>query len=469
MNMENEKLLSQAESYIVSKRKEYERDLANLIAVESVGTDPCGEYVFGKGSAEAIDKMIEIGRGHGFKTENHDYYCTSVLYGDGDEELGIVAHLDVVPAGDGWSYPPYSLTVENGLLIGRGTEDDKGPAVAALYAMRFFKDNGIKLPFSIRLLLGGDEERGMGDLPHFLESHKPPFFSFTPDSEFPVCCGEKGIGTVDVEFGEKLKRLESICGGTVSNAVAGKAVAVVKDVATGSLAERDGISVSYADGKATVTATGKTAHAAMPYDGVNAISVLAAYLLDSLSFDGSEELMLKFLRDICGEYLGNGLGIAASDPLMNELTCVGGLLKTVDGKALQNFNIRFPIPGTWKKIVESINATAEQYGAAIVNESHTEGYMFSPEKPEIAALTAACEAITGEESAPYTMGGGTYARSFPNTVAFGCTQEKYRGLLGEGRGQAHDRDEYLSVAEFEDAVKIFVLSIANIAKLKENE
>lgn len=466
--MDNEKLLLKAEEYIVSKRDEYRRDLASLIAIESVGTDTDGKYVFGKGSAAAIDKMLEIGRGHGFATENHDYYCASVLYGDSEDELGIVAHLDVVPAGDGWSYPPYSLTVENGLLIGRGTEDDKGPAVAALYAMRFFKDNGIKLPFAIRLLLGGDEERGMGDLPHFLESHKPPFFSFTPDSEFPVCCGEKGIGTVDVKFNCALSRLESISGGTVSNAVAGKACATVRNVAADSLPERDGIAVSYVDGKASVTATGKTAHAAMPYDGVNAISVLAAYLLDSVEFEKDERLLLEFLRDICGDYLGNGLGIAASDPLMEELTCVGGVLETVNGKVIQNFNIRFPIPGTWDNIVENINAASAKYGAAVVKQSHTEGYWFSPEKPEIAALTAACEAVTGKESQPYTMGGGTYARSFPNTVAFGCTQERYRGLLGEGRGQAHDRDEYLSVAEFEEAVKIFVLSLSSIAELKDN-
>lgn len=466
--MDIKKLLSEAEEYIVSKREEYQRDLASIIEIESVGTDACGKYVFGKGSAAAIDKMIEIGNSYGFATENHDYYCASLVHGESEEELGIVAHVDVVPAGDGWTYPPYKLTVENGLLIGRGTEDDKGPAIAALYAMRFLKDKGIKLPFSVRLLLGGDEERGMNDLPHFLKSHKAPFFSFTPDSEFPVCCGEKGIGKINVSFDAGLTRLESICGGTVTNAVAGKAVAVVKDIETDSLPSAADVTVSYENGKATVTATGKTAHAAMPQDGVNAISVLAAYLLENVEFGKDEALMLEFMRDICGEFLGEKLGIAADDSLMGCLTCVGGLLSTENGKPLQNFNIRFPLPGSWDSILASVTKVAASYGGTVVRESHSEGYSFSPEKPEIMALTAACEAVTGEENKPYTMGGGTYARSFPNTVAFGSTLHKYRGLLGEGRGKAHDRDEYLSVAEFESSVKIFILSIMNIAALKKN-
>ncbi len=463
MNMES--MHSKVQEYIQSKRDEYVADLGSLIAIESVGADPVGKYVFGEGSAKAIDKMLEIGGGYGFATENHDYYCASVVYGDKAEELGMVAHVDVVPAGEGWSYPPYQLTVENGLLIGRGTEDDKGPAVAALYAMRFFKDAGIELPFSLRLIVGGDEERGMNDLPYFLKSHKAPFFSFTPDSEFPVCTGEKGIGKLDIRLAPLSGDLESFTGGTVTNAVAGKAVAVIKSIAVDSLPSAEGISISYADGKATVTATGKTAHAAMPEEGVSAIALLAAYLLENLSLSAELENSLRFMVKTCGDYLGNNLGIADSTPLMGYLTCVGGLLKNVDGFLVQNFNIRYPRSGSW----DTIRANAEKYAAAfggtLVKDSHSDGYCFDPDKAEIRALTDACAFVTGEDSKPYTMGGGTYARSFPNTVAFGSTIARYRGLLGEGRGKAHDRDEYLSVAEFEKSVEIFVLSIAKIAGL----
>lgn len=462
--MDIQRFICEADEYIVSKRAAYERDLGALIEIESVGTDADGRFVFGKGSAAAIDKMLEIGKSYGFKAENHDYYCASLVYGDCEDEVGMIAHLDVVPAGDGWSYPPYKLTVENGLLIGRGTEDDKGPAVAALYAMRLLKDKGITLPFSVRLLLGGDEERGMNDLPYYLKSHKPPFFSFTPDSEFPVCCGEKGIGKINVRFDKGLGRIASISGGTVTNAVAGKAFAVINDIDDSSLPCAEGISVSYEDGRAVVTAVGKTAHAATPEEGLNAIALLARYLLDNVQLEEDERATLLFLAEHCGDYLGTKLGIAEADELMGYLTCVGGLLKTEDGKAIQNFNVRYPRSGSWDGIIAAVEKAVAPFGGKIISHTHSDGYSFSPEKAEIQALTGAYELVVGEKGAPYTMGGGTYARSFPNTVAFGCTIKKHRGLLGEGRGAAHDRDEYLSVAEFESAVKIFALSLLKIAE-----
>ncbi|MBQ4649026.1 MAG: Sapep family Mn(2+)-dependent dipeptidase [Clostridia bacterium] len=465
--MDQKVLLKEVEEYIKSKREEYIADLGSLIEIESVGTAPDGKYVFGKASAEALDKMIEIGNGYGFKTENHDYYCASLVYGEGQEEMGIIAHLDVVPAGDGWTYPPYKLTVENELLIGRGTEDDKGPAVAGLYALRFFKDKGIKLPFALRLLMGGDEERGMNDLPYFLKSHKAPFFSFTPDSEFPVCTGEKGIGKLDIKLSAVLENIEHMEGGTVTNAVAGKAYAIVKNIKKDSLKTADNVSVEYFDGKAKITAMGKTAHAAQPEEGESAIALLASYLLDNIALNDSEKQSLSFMAEACGEYLGNKLNIAESDELMGYLTCVGGLLKTVDGALVQNFNIRFPRSGSWSEIKEKVTAVAASYGGTLIKDTHSNGYCFSPDKAEIVALTEACALVTGKASNPYTMGGGTYARSFPNTVAFGSTIAEHRGLLGEGRGKAHDRDEYLSVAEFEKSVEIFVLSIAKIAELKK--
>ena len=150
--------------------------LETLISVPSVSQDAPAPHIFGDASAEALDRMLEIADKLGFETENHDYYCGSVLMPgeDPSDEIGIIAHLDVVPAVEGWRYPRFALTVENGHYIGRGVRDDKGPAVAALAAMYFFKEKHIRLPFTVRLLLGCDEERGMGDLPHFLASHAAP-------------------------------------------------------------------------------------------------------------------------------------------------------------------------------------------------------------------------------------------------------------------------------------------------------
>ena len=203
--------------------------LETLISVPSVSQDAPAPHIFGDASAEALDRMLEIADKLGFETENHDYYCGSVLMPgeDPSDEIGIIAHLDVVPAVEGWRYPRFALTVENGLYIGRGVRDDKGPAVAALAAMYFFKEKHIRLPFTVRLLLGCDEERGMGDLPHFLASHAAPRFSFSPDSVFPVCVGEKGIAEIEINLGALDAGLLSLKGGIVSNAVADTAEAVL--------------------------------------------------------------------------------------------------------------------------------------------------------------------------------------------------------------------------------------------------
>ena len=144
--------------------------------------------------AEAGETYRSIAEKYGFRTENHDYHCGSVLYGDSEKEVGIIAHLDVVPASaDGWSTEsPFVLTKRGECIIGRGTRDDKGPALMGLYTMRYFKENGIRLPFTIRLVLGCDEEVGSTDLEYFKKVRSAPWFSFTPDSDFPVCIGEKG-------------------------------------------------------------------------------------------------------------------------------------------------------------------------------------------------------------------------------------------------------------------------------------
>lgn len=471
VSAEEKELLLKLDEYLNRVRPEYIRDLGALIAVPSVGAEAEGEYVFGKESAAALEKAIEIGDSYGFKTKNHEYYCASIAYGEKEEEMGIVAHLDVVPAGDGWSYEPYKLTVDNGLLIGRGTEDDKGPAVAGLYALRFFKDHGIELPFTLRLILGGNEERGMNDLPYYAKNYKVPFFSFTPDSSFPVCVGEKGSLKLYVTVCEGSELFESFSGGTVVNAVAGRAKAVLKGLYASKLSEKDGIKVVETDGKTEVEAVGKTAHAAMPEAGLNAIGLLSGYLLTELDgeLNDSDRNALEFLSKATSEYLGKTLGIDGADEESGYLTCVGGVIKTEGDKITQTFDIRYPITFNGEELLDKAEATVVSLGFPCERGRNSKPYYFSPEKPEIEALVAAYEAVMDEACVPYTMGGGTYARSFPNTVAFGATIEKYRGLLGEGRGAAHDRDEYLSIAEFENSVKIFVLSVLNVAKIKENQ
>ncbi len=436
-------------------------DLAEIIEIPSVAGEQEGIYPYGRECARALDKAAELCEKYGFRTENHDYRCMSVFYGESEKEIGIVCHLDVVPAGDGWSVPPYALTKQGNLLLGRGTHDDKGPFIQALYTLRFFKENKIELPFTIRLILGSDEEVGSSDLEHFVKVAKPPMFSFTPDSEFPVCIGEKTIVSVKVEFENAPECITELKGGTVANAVAGNAFAVIKTEKT--LEPAEGIALSKTEQGYRIEATGKAAHAAMPEGGVNAIALLCDYLLKNGLV--SENSMLGIIKDSTREFKGNTLGIAAENADFGYLTCVGGVISLEKGRIVQSYNIRSLPETPVEEIKASIERAVAPFGGKIISFGSSEGYFVSADDDKIKALTEACESVLGTECKPYTMGGGTYARWLPNTVAFGSGIESERGYLGSERGNAHQRDEYISEKELFFGMEIYSRAIGNLSKI----
>lgn len=436
-------------------------DLEEIIAIPSVAGTAEGIYPYGINCARALDKAAQLAEKYGFKTENHDYHCMSVLYGDSEKEVGIVCHLDVVPAGDGWSVDPFALTKRDNLLMGRGTHDDKGPFIQSLYTLRYFKENGIKLPFTVRLILGSDEEVGCTDLEHFVTVRKPPIFSFTPDSEFPVCIGEKSILSLEVEFGALPEGIKELSGGTVSNAVPGSAYAIAAHGEE--LPDAEGITLTKTENGVKIEAKGKSAHAAMPESGVSAINLLIGYLLDN-GFC-YEKGYFGFLRTATSEYLGNTLGIAAEDGDFGYVTCVGGIISVRNGKVVQDFNIRH-LPNTpYTEIIAAVEKAVEPYGGKVTLGMQSDGYRVSADDEKIKALTSACEKVLGIECKPYTTGGGTYARWLPNTVAFGSAIASEREYLDSERGNAHQRDEYISLTEFFSGIEIYSEALGNLSEI----
>ncbi len=455
-------IYEQAREYFANPeiRAQAVSDLAEIIKIPSVAGEREGIYPYGKVCAEALDCAARLAQKYGFTVENHEYHCMSILYGEGENEVGIVCHLDVVPAGDGWSVPPYELTVNENLLMGRGTHDDKGPFIQSLYTLRFFKENGIKLPFAVRLILGSDEEVGSTDLEYFVTVRKPPMFSFTPDSEFPVCIGEKGILTVECDFSGLCGDITELCGGTVSNAVPGAAYAIV---AKTGLPEAEGITLTECENGTRVEAVGKSAHAAMPESGVNAINRLIAYLIENNLAE--REGALALICDSTAEYLGKTLGINAENEDFGYLTCVGGVIKADKNAIIQSYNIRYLPETPYAEIVAAIERAVSPFGGAVRVCGQSDGYFVSADDKKIKALTTACESVLGMECKPYTMGGGTYARWLPNTVAFGSAIESERRYLGDERGGPHQRDEYISEREFFDGMLIYSLSIKNLSDI----
>ncbi len=455
-------IYEQAKAYFADKEIKAQaiNDLAEIIRIPSVAGEREGIYPYGKVCGEALDCAARLAKKYGFTVENHEYHCMSILYGEGEKEIGIVCHLDVVPAGDGWSVPPYELTVNENLLMGRGTHDDKGPFIQSLYTLRFFKENNIKLPFAVRLILGSDEEVGSSDLEYFVTVRKPPMFSFTPDSSFPVCIGEKGILTVECDFRGLEGELTELCGGTVSNAVPGAAYALVSKKG---LPEAEGITLTELENGTKIESVGRAAHAAMPESGINAINVLVSYLIENKLADKNSPLGI--ICEATSEYFGKTLGINAENVDFGYLTCVGGVIRADKNGITQSFNIRYLPETPYSEVVSAIERAVAPFGGSVRVCGQSDGYFVSADDEKIKALTNACESVLGIECKPYTMGGGTYARWLPNTVAFGSSIEGEREYLGSEKGGAHQRDEYISEREFFEGMLIYSLSLKNLSDI----
>ncbi len=457
--------------YDPKRQARIREEMTALIAIPSVSEDGEGKYVFGKNCGMALETMLALGEKHGYQTENHDYYCGSiVLKGENPaDEIGIIAHLDVVPAVEGWTYPRFALTEENGLYIGRGVRDDKGWAVMAMTAMDYFREKNISLPFSVRLLVGCNEEKGMNDLCYFLKDHVPPRFSMVPDGEFPVCVGEKSIAELELDLGVPGDGIYDFSGGNASNSVPDLAELILDNrylSACQALTLPEEITLSVKDGRPVFSAKGKSAHAAEPVGSINAIVLLAKFMLSTglLPKGGMAEKQLSFYVNTMQDVFGTGFGINCEDELSGVLTCICGMTFVRDGVLRMNINIRHPNSVSLETLLEKITEITKNAGFGTVTVDHaSKGYAFSPDKHEVKVLTEAFRTVTGTEGKPYVMGGGTYARSFPNAVAFGGSFDESSSPLGPGRGRAHERDECIPVNEFNQALEIYIESILRLA------
>ncbi|TLN10752.1 M20 family metallopeptidase, partial [bacterium] len=207
-------------------------DIVRLVAIRSVREEALPGFPFGKGPAEALAQCLMMASEMGFTIANVDNYVGTVDINDQETCLGILCHLDVVGEGTGWSTPPYCAVIRDGMIYGRGSSDDKGPLVAALYAMKAVKDLGIPLKHNVRLILGTDEETDSADIKYYFARHATPPYTFSPDGFFPVTNTEKGsyktTFTKTWAVSEALPRIAAVKGGQIINVIPGNAEARVE-------------------------------------------------------------------------------------------------------------------------------------------------------------------------------------------------------------------------------------------------
>ena len=471
--MEREELTKKIDAYLEDKWDAMVEDIAALVRIPSFQEDDKKEpgAPFGPGPKKALAAALDLAVRMGFQTHDAEGYIGYADFpGASDTQLGIIGHMDVVPAGPGWTFEPYEVTRKDGYLIGRGVIDDKGPSVVALHAVKFWKDlqdAGVaeRFPYTVRFLFGANEETGMADVAYYRERYADPLFLFTPDAEFPVCYGEKGLydGFVTAPC-SPAGRIVELVGGVATNAVPGEAHAIVRaDAADLPAAERVTVTAE-GEGLARIAGAGRNAHASTPEAGVSAIGVVVDYLLANGLCDDAERAFLELEQRLIAHTDGSGLGIACEDEHFGPLTAVGGTVRTQDGCFVQSIDIRFPTAITADAITEKIRAAAEAAGCTYRTGREEEPFLMDPQSPVIQALLSAYNEATGENAETFTMGGGTYARHFSNAASFG--PEKSWEKMPEWVGSMHGPDEGVSEQLLKDAFRIYALTLGKLMKLE---
>jgi succinyl-diaminopimelate desuccinylase len=407
----------------------------------------------------------------GFKSVNMDNYVGYVEYGEGEEYIAVLGHVDVVPEGSGWTYEPYAAETHSGKIYGRGTIDDKGPIMAALYGLKAIKDSGVEISKKIRIIFGTNEESGCGEIQYYLDKEKAPVAGFTPDADYPVINGEKGITFFqlykDFEVKSNKEKIIYIKGGNKANMVPDYCEMEIKT-------DRKDIILEYAntfkemigfdiqteikDDSVIIISKGKSAHGSTPEAGVNAIMQLMAFA-GELELDKCDATrFIEFMNMHIGlETDGESFGVYMKDQVSGELSFNVGLINMNEENVKLELNLRYPVTHTFGKMMQGIDKTLEGTGMRIQNMIHQEPLYFPEDHPLVETLSKVYTEVTGVKSKPFSIGGGTYAKEMPNTVAF--------GPLFPGREElAHQVDEYISIDDLVLNAKIYAEAIYRLAK-----
>lgn len=464
--MDHDQLKERIENFVKENKAQILRDLAALLAVPSTKGQSAPGAPFGLDPRRALDTALTIAERMGLNIgDGEGYMGWAELKGRSERQLALAAHLDVVPAGEGWTFPPFALTRHEGFLVGRGVADDKGPAVLMLYVAKFFKElsaeTGKQLPYTLRVLLGCNEETGMGCVRYYTKHYPMPDFCFTPDATFPVNYGEKGgmratlISTPITEG-----RLVEFSGGETTNAVPGKAEALVRATEQ-ECPVGPGISVA-TEGKALVrlTARGKASHACEPEGAVNAIGLLVNYLLEHNLCSPEERPFLQMQQKLLANTDGSSIGIAAKDEYFTPLTCIGGVVSLEEGKIHQSVDIRFPTTQTAAKIERTLRDLVEPIKGEYCPGYVRSPFLIDPQSLPVRICVRAYEEVTGRRDELLTTSGGTYAHNFEHAICFGMEQpvRDYPAWVGG----MHAPNEGVPEEWLFQSLKIYLLAVADL-------
>jgi len=460
----NEKIDELKQELIISTQE--------IIKIKGVEEEAKEGMPYGEGVAKTLDKALEISKKLGFKTVNMDGYVGYAEYGDGEDYVAVLGHLDVVPEGNGWIYPPYGAEIHDDKMYGRGTLDDKAPIMAALYGLKAIKDLNLALSKKVRIIFGTNEETGCKEMPHYLEREKPPVSGFTPDAEYPIIYGEKGITIFDAVKTLDVKGIGdiviiSIEGGERANMVPDYCQAIISTKnpesvvnAAAEFKNRTGFDVKAEDNgdKVVIKSIGVGAHGALPYLGKNAIMQMFAFLGELPIGKCSIGDYIDFFNEYVGfETDGKSIGVGLEDKESGKLSFNVGKISMNEEKVSMALNLRYPVTFKFEDMMNPFNEKIQAIGIKVENMMHQKPLFFPEDHPLIKSLQKVYTEQTGLEAKLLAIGGGTYAKEMPNIVAF--------GPIFPGKPDLdHQANEYIEIEDLILNAKIYGNAIYELAK-----
>lgn len=467
----------QVSAWVDAHRQEIVETTQAILRIPSVEGAPAEGAPFGIETRQALDYALGIANRYGLTTKQLGGYAAHAEWAapgvaPDTPIVGVLAHVDIVPAGDGWTYPPFGAEIASGKIYARGAIDDKGPAMSALWAILAVKECAAPLTKRVRLILGADEESGFECVKHYFAQEEMPVTGFTPDAMFPLVYAEKGIANAVLirpapPEGQRI-HIVRLSGGQRPNMVPDTAEAILESVtpwaaAIARLNAVVGIKTEEVDGgrQIRVTAQGVSAHGSTPNAGVNAVAVLCDALL-LLDHEEDQIAVIQQIHAWAEDTTGAKLGIADRDDVAGPLTCNLGMASLENGQRSQSvltFNIRYPVTWDVEMLRQRIEAGIAETDWKLESLSDAPPLYVPLDDPLAATLLAVYRAETGDEREPLTMGGGTYARAMKKGIAFG---PEFRGK-DSGDGGPHEKDECWPVEDLIRATKIYAKALARLA------
>lgn len=454
-----------------ARKEELLSELQQLIQIESVldeaNTSP--EMPFGPGPKAALDFMLKKGEEQGMRVKNIDHMAGHIEMGQGEELVGLLCHVDVVPAGNPatWNYPPFEGQIAEGKVFGRGAIDDKGPTMAAWLAMKMIKDEGIELKKRVRMIIGSDEESGFRCVDRYFEKEEMPTVGFAPDADFPLINAEKGIAHLVFTSASKRtgeEQLVSFKAGKRTNMVPEEAVATLKFVDSNTnenfnkFLSENNVEGSFntTNDETIITVKGKSAHAMEPEKGRNAAVYLAKFLQSVLT-SGLDKEFVDFLVTVFdGDHYGSALKLHFEDEMSGPTTLNPGIVTFDEKGATIEISMRYSVSYPFEQKITAAQTELQNYPISLDVAGNSKPHYVSEEDELVQTLLEVYRKYSGDFSKPLSTGGGTYARVMKKGVAF--------GMLFPGEPDvAHQADEFVVIDNLVKAAAIYAEAIVKLA------